>query len=498
MKLIGGETLREKTFFVTTPIYYPNGKPHIGSVYTTLLADFFARFNRLLGKETFFLTGTDEHGLKLYRAAQKAGKQPKEYVDEMSQYFKDAWSKLNIEYDRFIRTTDPDHEETVKYIVERIYENGYIYPGKYSGWYCVSCETYYDEEELIKEGDKYLCPIHRKPVEFMEEETHFFKLSTFKNEILKLINNGLVQPEKYAKGLLARLQNLQDISMTRTKDRVPWGIEFPVDKRFTVYVWFDALVNYISGIGYPHDMRKFNKFWPAVHIIGKDILWFHAVVWPAMLLAAGIKHPKKILVHGFWTVEGVKMGKSLGNVVYYDDLLKYHPDVVRYYLLKSGPVDKDGNFSWNELKEVYKNELSNEIGNLVRRVTLFAKKNYPTIDGELDENLMNELKNHIDKAKTSIEKFVPSQYTVAALSIFKTINRYFTEKEPWKTNDKNAVYNSLAGIEIGALVLYPVMPEISRKILESIGVDLTPLLEYQKKTFTIKDSPILFPKLGEY
>lgn len=495
MKLIDNFEPENKTFFVTTPIYYPNGKPHIGSVYTTILADFYSRFNKLMNKKTFFTTGTDEHGLKLYRAAKKAGKTPKEYVDEMAEYFKDAWKKFNIDYDRFIRTTDPDHEEAVKHVIEKIYENGYIYPGNYGGWYCVSCETYYNENELIKEGDKYLCPIHRKPVEFMEEETYFFKLSLFKDRILELLKNGLVVPEKYGTGLLSRLNDLKDVSITRTKERVPWGIEFPIDKKFVVYVWFDALINYITSIGYPHNMEKFNMFWPGVHIIGKDILWFHAVIWPAMLLAADLKPPKKILVHGFWTIEGKKMGKSLGNVIYYDELLRYHPDAIRYYLLKTGPIDKDGNFSWEELKEVYKNELSNEIGNLVRRVTLFAKKNYSSITDELDTELLEEIKSHIEKARISVEKFIPSQYTIAALSIFKTINRYFTEKEPWETGDKKAVYNSLVGIEIGSLLLHPIMPEISKKILNSMGVGITPLLEYQKKTFTVKDSPILFPKL---
>ncbi|MCD6301382.1 MAG: class I tRNA ligase family protein, partial [Staphylothermus sp.] len=279
--MIGDEDL--SVFYITTPIYYPNAPPHIGHAYTTIYADVLARYHRLIGDDVFFMTGNDEHGLKLQRAAEKKGVHPKELVDEMAEVYKKYWSLLDISYDHFIRTTEPYHEKVVKEAITRLYKKGLIYKASYSGWYCVDCEKFYSPGEYIEKEGKPYCPIHNKPLEWLEEETYYFKLSEFEDYLKDVLaNKDIVYPKSYATEVLRKIEKegLRDVSIARPKERVRWGIEVPFDKNYTVYVWFDALLNYISGVGYLEDEEKFKKYWPNVHhVIGKDILWFHTAIW---------------------------------------------------------------------------------------------------------------------------------------------------------------------------------------------------------------------------
>ena len=277
-----------KSFYVTTPIYYPNAEPHIGHAYTTIMADIIARWMKLEGLDVFFLTGTDEHGLKLQRAAEEKGLRPKEFVDIMSGKFKEAWVKLNIEYSRFIRTTDASHEELVRRVMKELWDKGLIYRGSYSGWYCASCERFYDEGEYVEEGGRKLCPIHLKELEWFEEETYFLKFSKFTDYVLKVLKeNDVVIPKEYVREVISKLesQGLKDLSITRPKSRVSWGVEAPWDSNHTIYVWIDALLNYLTGIKYYENREYFRKFWENTHhIVGKDILWFHTAIWFSLSL----------------------------------------------------------------------------------------------------------------------------------------------------------------------------------------------------------------------
>jgi methionyl-tRNA synthetase len=292
--------VKKEKYYVTTPIYYPNDIPHIGHAYTTIVADILARYHKLLGKEVFFLTGTDEHGKKIQETAEKVGKKPKEFIDELIPKFEEAWKKLNIEYDRFIRTTDKDHEKVVQEVLQKVYDSGKIEKGKYSGLYCTGCEAYYTEKDL----ENGCCPIHKRPIEELSEETYFFKLSEYQDKLLKIYeeNPEFIQPASRRQEVINRVkEGLKDLSVSRTS--FDWGIPLPFDKKHVCYVWFDALFNYYSGV-------KGKGFWPAdVHLIGKDILWFHAVYWPAMLMAAELELPKTIFAHGWWTFDKEKISK---------------------------------------------------------------------------------------------------------------------------------------------------------------------------------------------
>ncbi|HIP66826.1 MAG TPA: methionine--tRNA ligase, partial [Candidatus Nanopusillus sp.] len=291
--------------YITTPIYYPNDKPHIGSLYTVVLADFLTKLSKIMGYEAYMLTGLDEHGYKIYRSAKELGKSPLEFVDEMQKYFRESWERFQVDYFRFIRTSDKQHEDVVKYAIEMLYEKGYIYKGKYAGHYCVKCEAFYPTSKLIKEDNKYLCPIHNKEVEFLDEETYYLKISEFKDWIKSFIisNKSFITPKGYRNEAISYINELGDLSIARPRERVPWAVEIPFDKDFTVYVWIDALLNYLSAIGWPDDTYK--DFWPATHIIGKDILKFHAVVWPILLKMLDMEPPRRVIVHGFWTVKGL-------------------------------------------------------------------------------------------------------------------------------------------------------------------------------------------------
>jgi len=383
--------------YITTPIYYPTDKPHIGSLYTVVLADFLTRLSKIMGYEAYMLTGLDEHGYKIYKSAKELEKSPLEFIDEMQKYFRESWERFQIDYFRFIRTSDKQHEDAVKYAMEKLYEKGYIYKGKYSGYYCVKCEAFYPTSRLIKEGDRYFCPTHKKEVEFLDEETYYLKISEFKDWIKKFIlsNESFIIPKGYRNEAFSYINELEDLSIARPKERVPWAVEMPFDKNFTVYVWVDALLNYLSAIGWPDEIYK--DFWPAIHIIGKDILKFHVVIWPILLKMLDIEPPKKVIVHGFWTVKGLKIGKSVKDIInitklYVDSL--DNVDAYRYYLLRNAPVEKDSEISLEDVYRMYNDELADIIGNGFKRVTALAIKK-GVIRGRVDPEVLEEIRNII-------------------------------------------------------------------------------------------------------
>ncbi|EEZ92464.1 MAG: methionyl-tRNA synthetase [Candidatus Parvarchaeum acidiphilum ARMAN-4] len=453
-------------FYITTPIYYVNDKPHIGHAYTTIIADVFARWHRLNNEKVFFLTGTDEHGGKIEKAANEKNKTPKELVDETSQKYKTTWEKLNISYDKFIRTTDKSHEETVKRFIKKVFEKGDIYKGEYEGFYCLPDERYITESELV--GGK--CPDCGRDVQKIKEEAYFFKLSKYKDQIINLINKGLILPEKNANEILNRLKGeLKDLDISRKS--VSWGIKFPLDESHSVYVWFDALLNYLSALNWP-DGSEFKEFWPAdIHLVGKEIVWFHSVIWPAMLMSADLPLPKNILAHGWWTVDGKKMSKSIGNVVDPIEIAdKYSADAFRYFLLREKPTWEDGDFSEAALKERINGELMSNLSNLVARVLTLAEKFEGKIEGK------PEIEDFIRKEEI-IENFEKKDLYSALNLIFegiRKINKYVNDKEPWKLEGKNlanVLYNSLEAIRIATIFLKPFMPSTAEKIEKKLGVN---------------------------
>ncbi|MEK6855331.1 MAG: methionine--tRNA ligase [Nanoarchaeota archaeon] len=481
----------KKTFYITTPIYYPNDVPHLGHAYTTIAADVLARWHKLLGEEVFLLTGTDEHGKKIAKAAERAGKKPKEFTDSLIPEFKRAWKILNIDYDRFIRTTDREHEKTVQEIIEKVFKSGDIYKGTYEGLYCTDCEAYYTEKDSLN----LQCPIHKRQLETLKEESYFFKLSKYQSFLLDLYkkNPEFISPSYRRQEIINRVKGgLRDFSVSRTS--FDWGIQLPFDKKHYAYVWFDALINYISGVGYLDKKKQFNKFWPAdIHLIGKDILWFHSVYWPAMLKSAGIEMPKKIFAHGFLTIQNEKMGKSAGNAINVGDLVSYAgSDPARYFLLRSTPFGDDGDFSKEALIDRHNNELANKLGNLVSRVSALAEKYglektaLKTLDSErIVKKVAGHLDNlEFDKALNEIFSFVDK------------CNEFIQAKKPWETHDSKVLYESGNAIKDISILLFPFMPETSEKIARTFSFEIE-LGELKKplKVSKIKKSEILFERI---
>ncbi len=468
-------------FYVTTPIYYVNDKPHIGHAYTTIIADVLARWHRLNNEKVFFLTGTDEHGGKIEKAAAEKHKTPKELVDENSQRYKAAWEKLNISYDKFIRTTDEYHESAVKEFIKKVWNKGDIYKDEYEGFYCLPDERYITETELVNGK----CPDCGRDVQKIKEEAYFFRLSKYKEQIVKLIKNGLIIPEKNANEILSRLNGeLKDLDITRKS--VSWGITFPFDESHSVYVWFDALLNYLSALNWP-DGSEFKEFWPAdVHLVGKEIVWFHSVIWPAMLLSADLPVPKNVMAHGWWTVEGRKMSKSLGNVVDPIEMVdKYSADAFRYFLIREKPTWEDGDFSESALKERINGELMANLSNLVARILTIAER----FEGKIEGN--PEIEDFIKKQEI-IEKFEKKDLYSALNLIFdsiRKINKYVNDKEPWKLQGKelaNVLYNSLEAIRVIAIFLKPFMPSTAEKIEKKLGIKEQLLSDAVFREFTTK------------
>ena len=473
----------EKTnkFYITTAIDYVNSKPHVGHAYEKVLADAIARWNRLNGKDVFFLTGVDENAQKNVEAAQKAGIPVKEFIDKNTNFFITLCKKLNLSHDDFIRTTAKEHAIVVQKIVKKMLDNGDVYKGEYSGLYCVGCEAYYTEKDLI-DGK---CPEHNKEPELRKEEAYFFKLSKYQTKLLKLIPKYVI-PESRRNEILARVkEELTDICISRKGAK--WGIDFPDDKNFKIWVWIDALINYISGL-----KAKEKKYWPAnVHVIGKGINWFHSVIWPAVLLSAGYKLPDKLLVHGYLNLGGQKMSKSLGNVI--DPLVlleKYPVDPVRYSLLKCS-VFEDSDYSEEILISRNNSELADKLGNLVSRVTALAEK-YGT--EKTDNKLLKKLK------LKEIEKYMQNYELDKALNeIFTFIdvcNEYVQSKKPWETHDKKVLYELVDSIKTIAILLSPFIPETSEKIAKILDFEIKfENVEKQLNYGKIKKADILFKKI---
>ena len=436
----------KKKFYVTTPIYYVTAKPHLGSLYSTLIADVIARWNRLRGYNSYMLTGTDEHGQKVAQAAQQAGLQPHDFVDSLIPAYKSAWGLFTIHYDQFMRTSSAKHKKGAQTLVSNLLATGDIYKDAYEGWYCTPCETFVTEKEITK-GNGPLCPTCGGNTVFLKEETYFFKLSAYQDRLLKFYKEtpDFITPKERFNEVLSFVEGgLKDLSISRTT--VPWGVPFPGDSAHTIYVWVEALCNYITAVGYGDETAKnyFAQMWPAdVHVIGKDIVRFHAVYWPALLMAAGLAVPKRLLVHGWITVDQKKMSKSVGNAV--DPVLlaqEYNADPVRYYLLRHMPITQDGDFSIAQLEQSITAELANTFGNLFNRMVVLAHTHHmDTVQPQkiysapaLAVHAASELMIH------DYTKYMEDYYIHLALGsvwqFLHTVNAYFHAQAPWKFNKR--------------------------------------------------------------
>ncbi|WP_457624997.1 methionine--tRNA ligase [Persephonella sp.] len=482
--------MEKEKFYVTTPIYYVNDVPHLGHAYTTIAADVLARYSRQKKLKTFFLTGTDEHGLKIQKSAEEKGTTPKELADKTHLKFKELWKVLNISYDRFIRTTDPDHIKAVQYIFQKCYENGDIYLSEYESWYCVGCEEFKTETEIKEHG--YRCPIHQKPCEKIKEESYFFRLSKYQDLLLQIYeeNPDFIQPDYRRNEVISFVkQGLKDLSVSRPKSRVRWGIPVPFDTGHTIYVWFDALTNYISALGYPDTTSDlFKTFWPAdVHIVGKDILRFHAVYWPAFLISAGLEVPKKVFAHGWWTVEGHKMSKTLGNVVDpFEAVEEYGVDELRYFLMREVPFGLDGDFSKKAVTGRINSDLANDLGNLFSRTLSMVNKFSKGVVncGDTHTDLEKEYKEIYLYTLENFDKYIYRlEFSRALETVWEFIdflNKYIVKTEPWALNkEKNPYLNTVLytvcdGLLLIVYLLSPFMPSKMKTALEYLGLEKLP------------------------
>ena len=462
-------------YYVTTPIFYVNDVPHVGHAYTVVLADALARWHRLIGDEVFFLTGTDEHGTKIARTASDNGVTPQQWTDRVAPRFKEAWAGLEISNDDFVRTTEPRHHATVQHFLQAIYDNGFIDKGTYSGLYCVGCEQYYAESDL--DGDN--CPVHGTPVELLEEDNYFFRLSAFQDRLIDWYagHPDAVRPDGKRNEALGFIKGgLQDISITRTS--IDWGVPVPWDSDHVFYVWGDALANYLTAIGYGDDDERFSAWWPNVHhVIGKDILRFHCVWWPAMCMAAGIEPPSEVLVHGWLLVSGEKMAKSKLNQIAPGDLsLEFGVDPVRYHLLRDTPLGADGDFSTEGITARYNSDLANNLGNLVARVaTVVGSKcsgigPAPTASGRLAEVASLVAGEAVDAWNRSL----PHDALEHTWRLIRETNAELELAEPWKADpgpDVDAVLgNALEVLRIVTLLVTPAMPGVAQEIWRRLGL----------------------------
>lgn len=466
-------------YYVTTSIPYVNAEPHIGHAMELINADVLARRAALRGDEVIFSTGTDEHGAKIAEKAKEQGTTPQALVDKISQTFKDLTKLTNASINRFVRTTDPGHEQRAQLIWERLKKD--IYKGKYVGWYCTGDEAFFSESEV--KANKGVCPNHNRPYEKLEEENYFFKLSKYQDKIIKAIESGEFQiiPKTRKNEILNVLKSgLEDISVSRPKDKIAWGITLPNDDTQVMYVWFEALMNYITVLGYP-EKQDFKDYWPAnTQVIGKDILRFHAAIWPGMLMSLGLPLPKQLYVHSFITVEDKKISKSLGNVIHPKEVIdKYGVDALRYYLLRHIPSYEDGDFSWKKLEAAYNNELADELGNALQRTAAMVQ-NY--LDGEIGE--LSESGHDIAEYESFLDVCHFDRALDEVWEHIRGLNQYIDEEKPWvlaKEDDKSHLREVLAyqvsSLLLIAKLLQPFMPDTSNKITEALEKDKIAPLE---------------------
>ena len=476
----------DKNFYITTPIYYPSAKPHMGHAYTSIIADVFARFKRIEGYKVYFLTGTDEHGQKIQRAAEKEGMDPLSFCDKISMTFRNLSKTLNLSNDDFIRTTEKRHLKSVQNLWNILEKKKEIYLSKYSGWYSVSDEAFYSEDEIENNNGKKIAKTSGSSVEWVEEESYFFKLSKWQDRLIKFYSenpNFILPPSRKNEVLSFVKSGLKDLSVSRKS--FSWGIKVPSNKDHVIYVWLDALTNYISALNYPNQNDKLYKdFWPAsIHLIGKDILRFHAVYWPAFLLAADIPLPKRIYGHG-WILSGEeKMSKSKGNILDPIEIInKYGLDSLRYYLIKEVSFGNDGSISKEKLENCINSDLANNYGNLCQRVILFNEKNcnlsIPKKNSfnEVDLNLLDSFKNNYDQLIQYINNQDLNSYMNFIIERLFAANKYFNDEEPWKKKSdlprlNTIIYVSLEVIRKISIMLYPVIPESSLKVLNLFGIN---------------------------
>ena len=506
-----------KSFYITTPIYYPSAKPHMGHAYSSIIADFFARFKLIDDYQVHFLTGTDEHGLKIQRSAEKAGKEPIVFCDQISQTFRDLSDTLNLSNTDFIRTTETRHKKTVQHLWNELEKNDDIYLSNYSGWYSVSDEAFYNEDEIEELDGKKISISSKSPVEWIEEESYFFRLSKWEKPLLDHYENNpdFISPQSRKNEVISFVKSgLKDLSVSRKS--FSWGIPVPNNENHVIYVWLDALTNYLSALNYPNkDDDLFKNFWPAsIHLIGKDILRFHAVYWPAFLLAAKIDLPKRVYGHG-WILSGEeKMSKSKGNILDPLEIIKeYGLDPLRYYLIKEVSFGNDGNISQERLEDCINSDLANNYGNLCQRVTAFAIKNCNgKIPSEVkfhDEDLLilNKYKDNLDNIRLQIDNQNINFYIDYIVNSLFEANKYFNDQEPWKKKDdiirlNTIVYTTLEIVRKISFLLYPIIPESSLKALKifdieekNIKLDSVSNNEYLTKGNNINKIDILFKKI---
>ena len=507
----------DKNFYITTPIYYPSAKPHMGHAYSSIIADFFARFKRIDGYQVYFLTGTDEHGLKIQRAAEKKGVNPLAFCDEISKTFKDLSKTLNLTNNDFIRTTESRHKKSVQYLWEELKKNDDIYLSKYSGWYSVSDEAFYNEEEIEDLDNKKVAISSKSPVEWVDEESYFFRLSKWEKPLLDFYeqNPDFISPSSRKNEVISFVKSgLKDLSVSRKS--FSWGIQVPNDDNHVIYVWLDALTNYISALNYPNiDNELYKKFWPAsVHLIGKDILRFHAIYWPAFLLAAKIDVPKKVYGHGWILSNDEKMSKSKGNILDPLEIIKkYGLDPLRYYLIKEVSFGNDGNISQEKLEDCINSDLANNFGNLCQRVSAFVVKNCDSkIPKEIkfekdDMKMLNEYSQNLDNLRSEIDDQNINYYINYIVNRLFEANKYFNDQEPWKKKGdeirlNTIVYTTLEIVRKVTFLLYPIIPQSCLKVLKIFNLQEKDIIfesignnEFLKKGSVINKIDILFNKI---
>jgi len=475
-----------KNFYITTPIYYPSGKPHMGHAYSSIVADIFARFKRLENFNVLFLTGTDEHGQKIEKEARKKNKEPKIFCDELSEKFKSLTKTLNLSNDDFIRTTEKRHHKSVLEIWNRLIESGDIYLDKYSGWYSISDESFYDKDEIEDKNGQKISKTSGSSVEWVEEESYFFKLSAWSKKLLEHYKNNkeFILPTSRKNEVISFVEKgLKDLSISRTS--FSWGIPVPKNDNHVIYVWLDALTNYISALNFPDiNDKKFKNFWPAdIHVIGKDILRFHAIFWPAFLFAAKLPLPKKIFGHGWILSDEKKMSKSLGNILDPIEIInKYGIDQLRYYLVKEVSLGNDGSISMENLKNCINNDLANNYGNLCQRVFSFIKKN---CDNKIpkkknikpeDKKLLNNLENNLHNLINFMNKQNLNEYIKMVVNFSFEANKYFNDLEPWTVKKSDPIrmntilFTITQQIKNISILLNPIIPDSTQKVLNTLNI----------------------------